>query len=72
MRQKSIVMQNVPNHFCELSPEQVQEFARFGFEIFNSLRNNADVKQRMDALCCRVNECQTEVIRAMNATEVKL
>lgn len=62
----------IPDKFEDLSPTQVEEFARFGFDVFCSVRDSILHSADFNSRCQKITEQQQELIKAVNASVTKL
>lgn len=62
----------IPDKFEDLSPTQVEEFARIGFAFFCSLRTHAEKQAEFNALHQKFTEQHQDLIKSINSTVTKI
>lgn len=62
----------IPDKYEDLSPTQVEEFARFGFDVFCSVRNSILHSADFNSRYQKITDQQQELIKAINSSVTKI
>lgn len=62
----------IPDKFQDLSPTQVEEFARIGFAFFRCVCTQEENRAKFDSLFQKITEPQQELIKAINSSVTKI
>lgn len=62
----------IPEHFEQLTPEQVSEFARFGFQVYWNVRNSASSNDALNSAVQKISRQQAELAKAMHSCAQKV
>lgn len=62
----------IPKHFEQLTPEQVSEFARFGFHVYWNVRNSVNSNDALNSVVQKINRQQEELANAMHSCAQKV
>lgn len=63
---------NIPDTFEKLSVQQREEFAKFGFKIFNELRRDYNTQEILNAMSVKIDEDTQRIQRALNQQSCKV
>ena len=62
----------IPDKFEDLSPTQVEEFARIGFDVFCGVRDSILKSADLNSRCQKITEQQQELMKSINSQVTQL